>query len=36
MRKEAADRARRQLADAEQLFGARLQPVSGETATDAG
>jgi hypothetical protein len=30
MRKEAADRARRQLADAEQLFGGKLQPVPGE------
>jgi hypothetical protein len=36
MRKEAADRGRRQLADAEQLFGTRLQPVAGETGTDAG
>jgi len=36
MRKEAADRARRQLGDAEQLFGARLQSVSGETGADAG
>jgi hypothetical protein len=36
MRREAADRARRQLADAEQLFGAKLQPVSDETGTDAG
>lgn len=31
MRKEAADRARRQLADAEQLFGSKLQPVMEET-----
>jgi hypothetical protein len=30
MRKEAADRARRQLADAEQLFGTKLQPVTDE------
>ena len=36
MRKEAADRGRRQLADAEQLFGTRLQPVADETGTDAG
>jgi hypothetical protein len=36
MRREAADRGRRQLADAEQLFGTRLQPVAGETGTDAG
>jgi hypothetical protein len=36
MRKEAADRGRRQLADAEQLFGTRLQPVAGETGTGAG
>jgi hypothetical protein len=36
MRKEAADRARRQLADAEQLFGTRLQPVTDETGADAG
>ncbi len=31
MRKEAADRARRQLADAEQLFGGKLQPAMEET-----
>ncbi|MGH3246476.1 MAG: hypothetical protein ACRDOI_09720 [Trebonia sp.] len=36
MRKGAADRARGQLADAEQLYGARLQPVSDETGADAG
>jgi hypothetical protein len=36
MRKEAANRARRQLADAEQLFGAKFQPVPGEAGTDAG
>jgi hypothetical protein len=36
MRKEAADRGRRQLADAEQLFGTRLQPVADATGTDAG
>ena len=36
MRKEAADRARRQLADAEQLFGGKLQPVPGEARTVAG
>ena len=36
MRKEAADRARRQLGDAEQLFGTRLQPVTDETGADAG
>jgi hypothetical protein len=30
MRKEAADRARRQLPDAEQLFGTKLQPVTDE------
>ena len=36
IRKEAADRGRRQLADAEQLFGTRLQPVADETGTDAG
>ncbi|MCW2893729.1 MAG: hypothetical protein JWO75_3218 [Actinomycetia bacterium] len=36
MRKEAADRGKRQLADAEQLFGTRLQPVAGETGTGAG
>ena len=36
MRKEAADRARRQLADAEQLFGTRLRPVTDETGVDAG
>ena len=36
MRKEAADRARRQLGDAEQLFGAKLRPVTDETGTDAG
>jgi hypothetical protein len=36
MRKEAADRGRRQLADAEQLFGTRLQPVADETGTDEG
>jgi hypothetical protein len=33
MRKEAADRARRQLADAEQLFGTKLQPVTDEAGT---
>jgi hypothetical protein len=36
MRKEAADRARRQLGDAEQLFGAKLRPVTDETGADAG
>jgi hypothetical protein len=36
MRKEAAARARRQLADAEQLFGTRLQPVTDEAGADAG
>ena len=36
MRKEAADRARRQLADAEQLFGTRLPPVTDETGAGAG
>ena len=36
MRKEAADRARRQLGDAEQLFGTKLQPVTDETGADAG
>jgi hypothetical protein len=36
MRREAADRARRQLADAEQLFGAKLQPAADEAGTDAG
>jgi hypothetical protein len=36
MRKEAAGRARKQLADAEQLFGARLQQAADETGADAG
>ena len=36
MRREAADRARRQLADAEQLFGARLQQAADAAATDIG
>jgi hypothetical protein len=36
MRREAADRARSQLADAEQLFGAKLQPVTGEAGPSAG
>jgi hypothetical protein len=36
MRKEAADRARRQLADAEQFFGTKLQPVTDEAGADAG
>jgi hypothetical protein len=36
MRREAADRARRQLADAEQLFGAKLQPVTDEAGPNAG
>ena len=36
MRREAADRARRQLADAEQLFGAKLQPAADESGIDAG
>jgi hypothetical protein len=35
MRRQAADRARGQLPDAEQLFGARLQPVTDETGADA-
>jgi hypothetical protein len=34
MRKEAADRARRQLADAEQLFGTKLSPVADEAGND--
>jgi hypothetical protein len=34
MRREAADRARRQLADAEQLFGAKLNPVPDEAGND--
>ncbi len=34
MRREAADRARRQLADAEQLFGAKLNPVPDEAGDD--
>jgi hypothetical protein len=36
MRKEAAGRARKQLADAEQLFGTRLQQAADETGADAG
>jgi hypothetical protein len=36
IRREAAERARGQLADAEQFFGARLHPVIDETAADAG
>jgi hypothetical protein len=36
MRKEAADRARRQLADAEQFFGTKLQPVTDEAGAGAG
>jgi hypothetical protein len=36
MRKEAAGRARKQLADAEQLFGARLQQAADETGAHAG
>ena len=36
MRREAADRARKQLAEAEQLFGTKLQPVPGEAGNDAG
>jgi hypothetical protein len=36
MRREAAGRARRQLADAEQLFGAKLQPVTDEAGPNAG
>ncbi len=36
MRREAADRARRQLADAEQLFGARLQQATDEAGAEAG
>jgi hypothetical protein len=35
MRREAADRARGQLADAEQLFGSRLQPAAGESGLSA-
>jgi hypothetical protein len=35
MRRQAADRARGQLPDAEQFFGARLQPVTDETGADA-
>ena len=34
MRREAANRARKQLADAEQLFGTRLQPAGDEAGTD--
>jgi len=34
MRREAANRARNQLADAEQLFGTRLQPAGDEAGTD--
>jgi hypothetical protein len=34
MRKEAADRARRRLADAEQLFGTKLNPVPDESGND--
>jgi hypothetical protein len=36
MRREAADRARGQLADAEQLFGTRLAPVTDEAGAGAG
>jgi hypothetical protein len=36
MRREAADRARRQLASAEQLFGAKLQPANDEAGPNAG
>ncbi|MGH3249695.1 MAG: hypothetical protein ACRDOI_26305, partial [Trebonia sp.] len=36
IRKEAADRARRQLAGAEQFFGTKFHPVTDETAADAG
>lgn len=35
-RTEAADRARRQLTDAEQFFGTRLQPAADEAGADAG
>jgi hypothetical protein len=34
MRKEAADRARRRLADAEQFFGARVQSATDEADGD--
>jgi hypothetical protein len=33
MRKDAAERARRQLTDAEQFFGTKLQPVIDEAGT---